>query len=384
MKKLDFAASDFIIRRQKLLNLLPEDSATVLVFGRAPLYRNLHTQFKFRQFSDILYLCGETAPSCVLALVKNSDNNNNESFLFIPNSKEKSIDSILNKSKRRSGVHHVMPSSELNTFLFKHANSSNQIYCSFPPQQNGYPPFKPLAPYIDILKVEKDKKEIELIKKACKITRKSLKLALAEARPGVKEYEIEAKFLLENAKQGSLDTAYPTIVASGTNALSMHYNENNKIIREGECVMMDAGAEYKHYASDYTETIGIGKIPEAHKDILELVKKVKDEIVKKSKEMKFQSFDSIQMACEGMLMRGLRDLGMILGYSTLRELFPHRCSHWVGLDVHDSDSIPQDYLLRKGNVFAVEPGLYFDPSIQDVPEELAGFGCRFEETVILE
>jgi Xaa-Pro aminopeptidase len=377
-----FSAKDFKERRTQLLNLIKEPIAMAVIYGRELLMRSPTIPIEFNQYSDLVYFTGYTRPSGTLVMLKNY--NVEKSVLFLPENDycENYINSF-EDTKKLSGVDAIRPIAELNDFLKKNASGS-QVYCSFPPHQSGFSPFKQLSFLTDQLRVVKSPKEIELIKKACEITTKSLSAALSKAKPGIIERDIEAEFILQNAKQGASRVAYPTVVASGSNALCLHYLDNNKQICDGDVVMMDAGCEYQNYASDFTRSICVGKVPELHKAVLEMVNWTKEFLVLNAKAHKFQSLEHIHVMSEQLLINGLKELGMNVNQQQIRSLYPHGCSHWIGLDVHDADSIPYNYQLRKGNVFSIEPGLYFDPLNPIVPKEFAGLGCRFEDTVILE
>ena len=381
-----FSAADFKQRREKLIQLIEEPKAIAVVFGRETLMRSPTIPIEFNQFSDLVYFTGHTRPSGTLVMTKNY--NEHKSILFLPKKNHQTeiwegfMDSF-EDAQKLSGVDSVRPITELSEFLKKNSIES-QVYCSFPPHQSGFAPFKQLSLLTDQIRIVKSPKEIEIIKKACEITKKSLSIALSHAKPGVSEGVLEAEFKLQNAKQGANKLAYPTVVASGPNALCMHYLENNRIMRDGDVVMMDAGCEYQNYASDFTRSVCVGKVSELHKAVLEMVNWTKEFLVLNAKAGKFQNLEHIHLMSEKLLSEGLKELGMKVNQQQIRSLYPHGCSHWIGLDVHDADSISYTYPLRKGNVFSIEPGLYFDPANPIVPKEFAGLGCRFEDTVILE
>ena len=237
---------------------------------------------------------------------------------------------------------------------------------------------------IDQLRIVKSPKEIELIKKACDISTKALSKTLENVKPGVNESELEYKFYSEISKGGSNKLAYPTVVASGPNALCLHYLDNTRVVQDGETIMMDAGCSYMNYCSDFTRSISVGKVPEVKRAVLEMVDYVKNAIVKYAKAKQFQNLGQLHYTSEQLLLRGMKELGFPYNPYKIRQIYPHACSHWIGIDVHDCDSIGFNYQLRPGNVFSVEPGLIFDPQYPETPKELVGLGCRFEDTVIIE
>lgn len=381
-----FTAKDFTERRIKLLDSLPEKIATVVVSGREVLWRSQNVPMELFQFSDMIYLTGYDKVSGTLVMTK--DNNVYKSVLFLP-TKDKFLDPnafgriSFEETFKNSGVDEVLPLTSLPKYL-PDLLKSRQVYCSFPPQQSGIPPFKNLGPFMDKLRIVKSQKEIELIKKACDISRVAITKALEGVTPGTNEAEIEHKFYHEISKGGSNTLAYPTVVASGPNALCLHYLENNRPVQDGEAIMMDAACSYQHYCSDFTRSIGVGKITEVKRCVLEMVDSVKNFIVKHARARAFQTLNQVHYTSEQLLLRGLKEIGIDYNPYKIRQIYPHASSHWIGMDVHDCDSIGFDYQLRKGNVFSVEPGLYFDPYYPETPKELVGLGCRFEDTVIIE
>ena len=381
-----FTAQDFQLRRTNLINLIPESSAIAIIYGRERLYRSPTIPIEFDQYSDLIYFTGHTKPSGALVMTK--DGNKSQSIFFLPE-KDPAIDQFdglmpsFEEAQKTSGVDKVLPMSELRDFILRNTQG-RQTYCSFPTHQSAHSPFKQLSFLTDKLRVVKSPKEIEIIKKACAITTKSLPIALSHAAPGVLEGELEHIFLLENAKQGTNKVSYPSVVASGPNAISLHYLDNNRRIQDDDVIMMDAGAQYENYASDYTRCVAVGNAPQLHKDVLEMVNYVKDFLVVNAKAMKFQTLEHIHVMSEQLLIKGLKELGLNVSQTSLRSLYPQGVSHWIGLDVHDADSISYSYKLQKGNVFSIEPGLVFNPTNPIVPKEFAGLGCRFEDTVILE
>ena len=122
----------------------------------------------------------------------------------------------------------------------------------------------------------KDKVEIDLISHACKITEKGFQRVLKFIKPGVNEYDIEAELIHEFIINKSKGFAYQPIIATGINACSLHYNDNNTICKSGELVLMDVAAEYANYKSDMTRTVPInGKFTDRQKEIYNAVLNVK-------------------------------------------------------------------------------------------------------------
>ena len=381
-------SSEFIQRRNNLLDAIPAKYATVLVSARETQKRIPTIPYKFRQHSDMLYLSGYEKASGVLAMTKSGTEYSSILFLPPPDKEAEMWEGFrtpFNEAKETSGVQKVLPIFEFKEWLRKNLIKHRTVYESAPfQQQKSVEDSLPLSPIIDHFRVIKSPAERALIKQACKITQEALFNALNNVKPDMYEGEVAEKFRVEAVKHGATGFAYEINAAAGENALYVHYNDNDKIIKNGTCLLLDAGAEYHHYAADFAQTIHVGDIPKEHLEMLLMVNDVKDTLVRECKIGSFINFHHIQSRCKTMLANCLKKFGMKTGISEMRELNPHDCCHWVGLDVHDTPSIPMDYELRPGTAFTIEPGLYFHPSNPNVPKELAGLGIRFEDTIIYE
>lgn len=372
-------------RRQKLLNLLPTGSK-IVVYGRNRLTRHLGVPLDFYQFSDMLYLCGEDRPGATLTIEKQRDKIHSTLFLPVPDKEKVLWEGFMTDfsvGQKRSGVDEVVSSDKLNAWITKNTQNPQNIYCSFPPHQSCHKPFQQLKPYIDQIRVVKTPQEIDFIKKACKITQDSMSATLSCLKPGMSEREVAMRFELEACERGATGLAYPVESQSGRNALCLHYTEGKDRLREGDCLLLDAGCEYQHYASDFTRTVPIGKTSQARLDAIAMVDEMRATLVNMVKSGSVESLQRLNDECQQMSLKCLRELGVKADMSNLARYCPHRVSHWIGLDVHDSTSVPLDTKLQKGHVFSVEPGMYFGDDV-DCPSELKGIGIRSEDTVIMD
>lgn len=381
-------SKDYTERRIKLFNLLRNKRASILIYGRNALKRIPSVKYPFNQFSDLIYLTGYTRPGGALTI--HEKYGKPYSTLYLPpripyEELWEGFRTSFEDAQKFSGVDAVLPISDLENWVAPRLQDPYQVYTSMPPHQKKHSSkFRSISQYIDILRIIKSPKEISLIKKACEISKIAHKISLSIAKPGISEGQVASRFKLECVERGATGFAYPVVAASGQNALSLHYIENNKIMKNGECLMMDAGCEYMNYASDFTTTVPIGKISEAHSDLLEMMEEIKNVLVKKSKKGQVYSLGHLHSLSEEMMLKGLTQFNVHLNKKKLQEYYPHGVSHWIGLDVHDCDTVGYGFQLRKGCVFSVEPGIYFPENSPDIPKELCGIGCRFEDTVIIE
>lgn len=213
------------------------------------------------------------------------------------------------------------------------------------------------------LRKVKDEKELELMRKAGELTSLGMKTAYETIRPGVKEIEVAAEIEYAMRKKGSWGTAFQTIVASGVRSAFPHGGCTDKEIKNGDLVVVDIGASYKHYHSDMTRTIVAGKASEKQKKLYEIVKEAQE-----------KAFQAIKPKAKAKKIDATaRKVIADAGYG---EYFVHGLGHGVGLEVHEPPTLNLESKdrLAVGNVVTNEPGIY-----------LVGFGgIRIEDSVLVQ
>ena len=242
------------------------------------------------------------------------------------------------------------------------------------------------------MRVLKSPQEIELMQHAADIAAEAHCGAMKASRPGMKEYEIEA--LIEHIfrKHGATAPAYTSIIGAGANATVLHYINNNGELRDGELLLIDAGAEYNGYASDITRAFPInGRFTKAQRDIYDLVLQTQMsciEMVRPGVDVDALKAHSIEMLTEGMVRLGLLqgEPQKLIEEEKYKQFYMHGLGHFLGLDVHDvgkyyHDGQPRQ--LEPGMVTTVEPGLYIAPDTKDIPEQYLGIGVRIEDDVLV-
>jgi len=238
-----------------------------------------------------------------------------------------------------------------------------------------------VAPILSDLRRVKHKQEIELLQKACDITESGFRRVLKFAKPGVLENEIEAEYIHEFIRLGSNGFAYSPIIASGANAVILHYIENDQVCRKGDLILLDVGAEYAHYNADLTRTIPVsGRFSKRQKEVYNAVLRVQREGIKmlRPSVVYFDFQKEIEKLMEGELIKlKLIDKTDIKNQKpespAFRKYFYHGTSHMLGLDVHDVGNMYDK--VQVGSVWTVEPGIY-------IKEE--GLGIRLENNVVIQ
>ena len=225
-----------------------------------------------------------------------------------------------------------------------------------------------LRPIADSLRLVKDADEIARLRRAVDISALGHVAAMQAARPGMWEYEIEAALEAAFRKNGADRVGYPSIVGSGPNSTTLHYDVNRRQTRDGELVVVDAGAEWGQYTADVTRTFPVnGKFTPRQKAIYDLVLATQQAAFEATRPGATMS-QLNRLAREYMRTHS----GTLCGDQTCDAYFIHGLGHWLGMDVHDVG----DYTtpLKAGMVITLEPGIYLAGE---------GLGVRIEDDVLI-
>jgi Xaa-Pro aminopeptidase len=245
---------------------------------------------------------------------------------------------------------------------------------------------------IDAMRLIKDDVEIDIMRRAGKISSSAHARAMRVAKVGMREYEVEAELLHEFIKNGARHPAYGSIVAAGANACVLHYHENSAPIKKGDLMLIDAGCELESYASDITRTFPVaGKFTAAQRDVYELVLAAQLASIKAVKAG--NAFGKYHDVATNVLAQGLIDLKLCKGSlasvietESYKQFYMHRAGHWLGLDVHDAGNYKTPagkwVTLEPGMVVTVEPGLYIRPA-DNVPKAFWDIGIRIEDDILV-
>src|SRR5947209_2805639 len=228
--------------------------------------------------------------------------------------------------------------------------------------------------------------------RAADIAAEAHREAMRAARPGVKEYEIEALIEYIFRRSGANAPAYNTIVGGGANATILHYINNEAELKDGDLLLIDAGAEYEGFASDITRTFPVGgRFTDAQRDIYELVLDCQErciEMVAPGVTLEEMHERSVEILTDGMVRLGLLrgDVKKLIEEEEYKKFYMHRLSHYLGMDVHDVGLYQRDGSPRPveaGIVITVEPGLYVAEDAEDIPDKYRGIGVRIEDDVLV-
>ncbi|MGZ8154310.1 MAG: aminopeptidase P N-terminal domain-containing protein [Burkholderiales bacterium] len=244
---------------------------------------------------------------------------------------------------------------------------------------------------LDAMRVVKDEAELEIMRRAARISSAAHRRAMQAARPGVGEFSIEAELLYEFRRHGAQAPAYTPIVAAGAHACVLHYVENDGVLRDGDLLLIDAGCELDGYASDITRTFPVsGRFSSPQRDIYALVLAAQRAAIGEVKPG--NRWNAPHDAAVKVLAQGFVDLGLLEGpldrvleTESYKQFYMHRTGHWLGLDVHDAGDYKRAGEWRElvpGMTLTVEPGCYVRPGA-GVPEHYANIGVRIEDDALV-
>jgi Xaa-Pro aminopeptidase len=218
------------------------------------------------------------------------------------------------------------------------------------------------------LRLIKDADEVARLRRSIAITGDGLREAMQIAKPGIYEYELEARVEYAFRRAGAERLGFPSVIGSGPNSTTLHYDLNRRQTREGDLVVMDVGAEFGYQTADITRTIPVsGRFTPRQRALYDLVLGAQAAAI-----------DSVRPGTDiQQLNRVARDYlrthsDTLCGPAPCDRYFTHGLSHWLGMDVHDVGSYAS--VLAPGMVLTVEPGIY-------IPEEQ--LGIRVEDDVLV-
>jgi len=414
-----FEAGVFKSRRDEVLRRMREVSPepAVAVFPGMPVAtRNSDVEHAYRAHSDLYWLTGFEEPEAVAVLSTQGDK---PFTLFVrPRDKEKEI-----WTGRRAGTEGAMKIfgadqafevEKLDTELPKLLGAAHTLFYRVGGDDPEFDsrisrllrnlrararagvnaPIRIEDPgqIVHELRLRKEPRELEAMRKAVELTRRGHLAAMKAGRPGAHEYELQALLEREFRHGGGRGWGYYPIVAAGENATVLHYNDNSVQIREGELVLIDAGAEYDLYTADVTRTFpASGRFTEVQRACYQLVLDAADACIAATRPgatIEGLHEKAVRILTEGMVKLGLLkgDVDQLMRENAFRRFYMHRTSHWLGLDVHDVGSYSVDGKprpLEPGMVFTIEPGLYIARDDESAPEQFRGIGIRIEDDILV-
>jgi Xaa-Pro aminopeptidase len=242
------------------------------------------------------------------------------------------------------------------------------------------------------LRLIKDPDEIAILRRVAEISARAHVAAMKAAAPGRYEFEVQQAIDGYCLSNGAHRMAYPSIVGSGPDSTALHWEKNDRQMKAGEVLLIDAGAEYGLYATDITRTFPIsGRFSPEQRRVYEAVLAAQKAALARVKPG--VTHDEIEAASARAQTEGLVRLGLLSGdvdrlvaERAYRRFTVHGISHWVGLDVHDASRYTvagKSRALEPGMVLTIEPGIYIPANTTGVDPRWWNIGVRIEDTVLV-
>ncbi len=407
--------ADYARRRRQLMGMLEENSIAI-VTAATLLTRSRDTEFPFRQDSDFYYLTAFPEPDAVAVFLPGRAHG--EFVLFC---REKNPHEELWHGEQvgteaaceRFGADDAFPLSDIDDILPGLIEGRGRVYYSMGRSRDfdarvmawvnsirskvaagATPPgeFTDLDHLLHEQRLFKSAAEIRQLRQAAAISVLAHRRAMRQCRPGLYEYQLESELLHEFARHGAREAAYPSIVAGGANACTMHYISNHQRLKRGDLVLIDAGCEYRGYASDITRTFPVGgRFSRRQRALYELTLAAQEAAF--ASLAPGRDWNAAHTASVDVITSGLVELGLLRGNvsrlireEAYRAFYMHRVGHWLGLDVHDVGEYRPGGEWRElepGMVLTVEPGIYIAADNMRVASAWRGTGIRIEDDVLI-
>ena len=436
--------ADLVKRRAELASRIG-DNGMLIVFSAPERPKTGDVFYEYRQSNNLYYLTGITQSETTLVLMPG--NATRKEIIFVKErnpERETWTGKILSREevKEISGIQNVYNSSEFETFVstilnlqpydlpryglsteydkFFEAlkNTQANIHLIFEDEQTlsgdltGNSDFakrlkerfigftiRNAWPDLTEMRQVKSPYEIKILKIAADITADALLRAYKTTKPGVWEYEVESVVEETYKRRNAFDWGFPSIIASGSNATTLHYEANQMQMKAGELLLMDVGAEYQFYTADITRTIPVnGKFSPEQTEVYNIVLQAQEAALKAIKPG--VKLPDVHKAGTEVVKEGLKKLGLITDTTGDQHKiwFMHGVSHWLGMDVHDTGDRAR--ALEPGMAFTVEPGIYiredaldhlprtsenekFIAAVKPAFEKYKNIGIRIEDDVVV-
>ena len=430
---------EYAARRDSLVSNV-QDGALVVFGGREPKEDYL----SFFQTPSFLYLTGVREPNAAMVIVKRGGRATGTIFVQ-PNDPAAEVWTGarmgLDTARARTGLA-ARSSEDLLPVLDSLAGVVRTIYVVG--EFGGEDPLEPgdqgmsfdqevmraiasrhdslalsnVTPVVFRLRSKKTPAELELIRTAVNITVEAQRQAFQAMEPDMNEFELQSLIEYMFRRNGADRPSFATIVGSGPNSTTLHYNANDRVMRAGEVVVMDIGASYRGYAADVTRTVPVtGTFSAEQRAVYQIVRDAQAAAEKAATPG--ASFGALSRAAAETVERGLARLGLIEGVGAMVEggealcgqagascpqwtmYYMHGLGHGIGLDVHDPEQAHfPGGRLSVGSAFTIEPGIYVRSKllsiVPDTPknramiakirpavERHANIGVRIEDDYII-
>jgi Xaa-Pro aminopeptidase len=405
----------YIARRDRVLDELRRQNAAIVLYGGSEKQRSNDTHFRFRPDSNFHYLSGLAEPGAWLILRPDRE----APFTLFVRERDAMAEIWAGRRPGPQGVKDAFAAneafalSELEQRLPAAIEGCDVVYAPvglYPrvgeQLQNAFARLRrqnrdgKICPkgmleagsLLDSQRLIKDEAALTSLRRAVEISAQGHIAAMRATKPGMLEYEIEARIEYEFRRQGSQGPGYGSIVAGGDNANILHYVDNECALVDGELLLVDAGAEWDLFTGDITRTWPVSAhFTPAQRDLYELVLAANEAGI--AHAIVGNSTHKIHDVCVRTLAQGFIDLRLckgtldeVIDKELYKKYYMHKTSHWLGIDVHDVGNYCDrqgPVAFAPGMVLTVEPAVYVAANDADAPAEMRGVGIRIEDDVLV-
>lgn len=412
MSRLPNESIDLFVQRRKNLGRKIQGSALILV-APPEVIRNHDVHYHYRQSSSMYYLTGFEEPESILLMRpgmtpesilfvrrKDPERETWDGFRYGPDATGAifkfdqcyPIDEFESRTvDLLKGVEKLYYRQALNQ---EADDTIKRILVKVSKAQGrtglGLLPVYDSEDLIGEFRVIKTESEIVNIRKACQISAETHMETMQYVRPGMNEREINGFLLYQMMKKGAAREGYGAIVATGNNATTLHYVFNDQVCKNGELLLIDAGAEYNYYTGDITRTFPVsGRFTDEQAHIYEAVLKVQKTLIEALRPG--LTFKELHEMGAHLLTDVMLELGLLEGRKSdiietqeHKRYYPHGIGHWLGMDVHDAGHYftkGQPRSIEENMCFTIEPGLYIPLNDTKAPNRYRGIGIRIEDNL---
>lgn len=392
--------AEYAARREALAATLPSDGVILALGGREPR----EDYVSFFQATNFYYLTGMREPDAALVGVKQGASvawtlfvqpkepsrevwtgtrvgpENAEQVWGVRGRSMAELDAVVDSLLRASAVPPAAPVLSVVADLgFANRLTIDDQYIAAVKSRVPALTVRNIARDVGKLRAYKSDAELALIKRATAITVAAHADAAKAVRPDGFEYEVQADLERAFRRQGAERPSFSSIVGSGPNGTTLHYNANDRQMKRGEMVVVDIGASFDGYAADMTRSYPVGgQFTPEQRAVYQVVRDAQAAAERQARGGRRAGLMSD--SSNAVLAAGLARLGLIESPEATydcsadgktqckqyRLFYMHGLGHGIGLEVHDPDRYEVDGTLQPGSVFTIEPGIYVRENVLDV------------------
>ncbi|XP_007939963.2 xaa-Pro aminopeptidase 3 [Orycteropus afer afer] len=404
---------EYALRRHKLMSLIQKEAQgqrgtdqTVVLLSNPIYYMSNDIPYTFHQDNNFLYLCGFQEPNSILVLqsLPGKQLPSHKSMLFVPR-RDPSRElwdgprSGTDGAVALTGVDEAYPLEEFQHLVPKLKAETNTVWYDWmrPPHAQLHSEYmQPLTEakarsknkvqavqqLVQRLRLIKSPAEIERMQTAGRLTSQAFIETMYTRKAPVEEAFLYAKFEFECRTRGADILAYPPVVAGGNRSNTLHYVNNNQLIKEIKRTKEHIEL-HQECAISRSKLWFTAPQAELYDAVLEIQKACLTLCFPGS------SLENIYSMMLTQIGQKLKELGIMKSnkendaFKAARKYCPHHVGHYLGMDVHDTPDMPRSLPLQPGMVITIEPGIYIPEDDRDAPERFRGLGVRIEDDVVV-